>query len=411
MARNLKKLTVTGLRHLKQPGRYNDGGGLYLLVNKSGDRYWVFRYRDRTTQKHRDMGLGPERDVDLVDARDKARDCRNMLRDGIDPIDQKKQARVDALLAKAQQVTFKECAQKYIEAHRDSWSNEKHTQQWENTLDTYAETLMPLPVSSIDTALVMQCLEPIWNTKTETATRVRQRIEAVLDLATVHKYRMGDNPARWRGHLDKLLPASGKLKKVKHRPALSYREVGGFMSSLREQNGLASNALELQILTATRPGEVVGARWDEFDLDAALWTIPGERMKAGKEHEIPLSKQAVRLLKTLPNDTAFVFPGTKSGTHLTTAAGMKLLHSLAPGITAHGFRSTFRDWAGDQTNFPREVTEHALSHQLKDKAEAAYARSSLMPKRKKLMQAWANYCDVAAKPGATVTPINAKQGA
>lgn len=409
MAHTLNKLTVTQIKYFKDPGRYNDGGGLYLYINKSDQRFWVFRYRDRTTGKHRDMGLGPEYDVTLSEARDKARKHRNTLRDGVDPIDQKKKERADLILSRARQVTFKDCADRYIKAHRASWRNKKHAAQWESTLATYCKNLMPLPVSSIDTALVLQCLEPIWPEKTETATRVRQRIESVLDWATARKYRIGSNPARWRGHLDKLLSKPSKLKNVQHRPALQYHQAGAFMSRLRNVGSMAAYALELQILTATRPGETVNARWSEFDIDRKVWTIPAERMKANKEHTIPISPQALTLLKRLPNSCDFVFPNVSLEKSMTTAAAMKLLKRIEPGITAHGFRSTFRDWAADCTSYPREVIEQAMSHQLKDKAEAAYFRSDMIAKRKRLMADWARFCDIEVKQSAGVTPIRARK--
>jgi len=405
MARTDNKLTVTQVRNLKQPGRYNDGAGLYLYVHKSGNRYWVFRYRDRVTGKHRDKGLGPVLDVTLQTAREKALDCRNALRDGFDPIDMAQQARIDAMLDRAQQLTFGDCAKRYIEAHRAGWSSAKHAAQWAATVETYCEIILPLPVADVDTTLVLCCLEPIWTEKTETATRVRGRIESVLDWATARKYRMGENPARWRGHLDKLLPKPGKLKNVQHRPALDYRQVGAFMVKLRAGDTLSARVLELQILTATRPGEAVGARWTELDLENKIWTIPAERMKANKEHEIPLSPQAVSLLKQLPKASEFVFPGIKQGKHITAEVGMRLLRQIEPGITAHGFRSTFRDWAGNTTSHAREVCEHALAHQLTDRSEAAYSRSTLLLKRTELMTDWANYCDLELGHKASVTPI------
>jgi integrase len=268
---------------------------------------------------------------------------------------------------------------------------------------------MKLPDADIDTGLVLQCIEPIWTTKTETATRVRQRIEAILDWATARKYRKGENPARWRGHLDKLLPKPTKLKNVVHRAALDYQQAGTFMTKLREGDSMAAKALELQILTATRPGEVVGAMWSEFDLRGKIWTIPAERMKANKEHTIPLSPQAVELLKSIPRVTKFVFPGVKLDKCMTTAAAMNLLKRIEPGITAHGFRSTFRDWAADQTGYAREVIEHAMAHQLKDKAEAAYFRSDMIEKRARLMADWAKYCDLIPVETNNVTPIRGAQ--
>lgn len=411
MPKTKEKLAAIQVKTLIKPGRYNDGGGLYLYVKTPDRRYWVFRYRDRVTGKHRDKGLGSVDDVSLKMARNKARDCRNLLRDNIDPIDKEKRERMDAILAKLRQITFKECATQYIEAHRAGWRNAKHAAQWTSTINTYCEPILELSVADVDTTKVLRCLEPIWTNKTVTATRVRQRIESVLDWATARKYRVGANPARWKGHLDKLLPLPSKLKKVRHLPALHYKKVGAFMAGLRKEGDIAARALELQILTATRPGEAVGTRWDEIDLEATLWTISAERMKSNKEHEVPLSDQAVTLLQSLPRDSEFAFPGISADKHVTTDAGLKLLKNIETSITAHGFRSTFRDWAADRTNFPREVCEHALAHQIKDKAEAAYSRSSQLAKRSKLMQAWADYCDIVARSDGTVTPIHSKKGA
>ena len=406
-----EKLTATGVAKQTKPGRYADGGGLYLLVKPDGRKTWVFRWRDRVTGKLRDKGLGAygRHDVMLAEARQEAGKCRRMVRNNQDPIEEKRQQRLDAKLAYAKRLTFGDCISRYVDAHKAGWKNPKHATEWPASLDRYAGKLKDLPVAAIDTGLVIQCIEPLWATKTETMTRVRQRIEAVLAWATVRGYRSGDNPAQWRNHLDKLLPAPNKLKNVQHLAALPYTEVGAFMAKIRAKGSHAAKALELQILTATRPGEVVGSTWDEFDLDAKVWTIPKDRMKADKEHEIPLSPQAVKLLRKLDRVTDFVFPGVKLNKGMTTAAGMKLLKELHPGITQHGFRSTFREWSGDQTSFPREVIEHALSHQLKDKAEAAYYRKTQFPKRTKLMKSWADYCDRLPGDTATVTPIREVQ--
>lgn len=412
MPRIKEKLTTIQVKNLKVPGRYSDGGGLYIYVKSPDRRYWVFRYRDRVTGKHRDKGLGPLDDVSLKMARDKARSCRNSLRDHIDPIDKDKQERMDAIIERSRQISFGECAKRYIEAHRADWHNKKHASQWTSTIETYCEPILSLSVADVDTRLVLQCIEPIWSTKTVTATRVRQRIESVLDWATVRKYRAGENPARWKGHLNKLLAMPSKLKKVKHLPALDYKKMGEFMAKLRKLDDLAARALELQILTATRPGEVVGSSWDEFNLQDALWTIPAERMKAGKEHHVPLSKQAVELMNTLPKGDDFVFTGISTGRHLTTEVELKCLKSIEPNVTSHGFRSTFRDWAADCTNHQREVCEHALAHQLQDKAEAAYSRSSQLAKRERLMTDWANFCDIEGTTDTNkVTPIRGRQGA
>jgi hypothetical protein len=301
------RLTVISVKNLRKPGRYGDGGGLYLLVRNHG-KSWVFRWRDKVTGKLRDKGLGPAWDVGLEEARQRAAACRRQLRDGVDPIESKRQSILSARLERARQLTFGECCEKYIDAHRAGWRN---AEQWASTLRTYAGTLQPLPVAQIDTALVIKALESIWVTKTETASRVRQRIESVLDWATAREFRRGDNPARWRGHLQNLLPKPTKLKHVIPRAALPYAELGAFMATLRQQRGLGARALELQILTATRPGEVAGARWDEFDLDTSTWTIPGARMKAGRAHRIALSTVAVKLLRALPHESDYVFPGLR----------------------------------------------------------------------------------------------------
>lgn len=410
MARAIHKLTALKVKNLKSPGRYGDGDGLYLYVSKLGSRSWVFRYRDRTTGKHRDKGLGPIRDVTLEQAREAAKDARVALRTGVDPIDARRDERAAAAQEQRRAVTFAHCMDKYIDAHQASWRNAKHAAQWRSTLDTYAAKLKPLPVAEIDTPEVLGALEEIWGTKTETATRVRQRIEAVLDWAAARKYRKADNPARWRGHLDKLLAKPTKLKNVTPRAALPYDAVADFMRTLKAQKGQAARALELQILTASRPSEVTGARWSEFDLDNSTWTVPGERMKAGKEHRIPLSPAGVKLVKHLPRlHDDYVFPGAGKNATMTTAAPLKVLKEIRPGVVAHGFRSTFRDWAADLTTYPREIAEQALAHTLSDKTEAAYRRSDLFAKRAKLMADWARYCE--RRPAAGVSNIEEARNA
>lgn len=408
--RDSNRLTVITVKNKRKPGRYGDGGGLYLLVKQNG-KSWVFRWRDRITGKLRDKGLGSAAGgwaVGLEEARQRAEECRRQLRDGLDPIEVKRQTLADAKLERARQLTFGECCTKYMDAHRDGWRNVKHAAQWQSTLDTYAGDLQPLPVASIDTALVIKALEPIWATRTETATRVRQRIEAVLDWATAREFRTGENPARWRGHLDKLLPKPAKLKNVKPRAALPYAEVADFMAKLRQSEGLGARALELQILTACRPGEVAGAHWREIDMDSATWTIPGERMKAGRGHRVPLSPLALNLLRKLkPHSSGFVFPGIKRGRSLTTAAMLKAFRTVRAGFDAHGFRSTFRDWCADCTAYTGDIAEAALAHAIKDKTEAAYKRTDLFEKRARLMADWARFCATPAIKGGTVTPIKA----
>ena len=409
--KQVKPLSPGDVTKKTAPGRYADGGGLYLWIKPDGRKTWTFRWRDKITGKLREAGLGSvtNQRVTLKMARERADEYRDMVWRGLDPIEEKRKRIQEARAALANHLTFSDCMTRYIDAHKASWRNKKHTAQWSSTLNTYADPLMKLPVADIDTTLVLQCIEPIWTTKTETATRVRQRIEAILDWATARKYRKGENPARWRGHLNKLLPKPTRLKKVVHRPALDYQQVGTFMAKLRKGDSMGAKALELQILTATRPGEVVGAQWTEFDLKSKAWTIPAERMKANNEHTIPLSPQAVKLLRNTPKVTEFVFPGVKLDKGMTTASAMKLLKRIEPGITAHGFRSTFRDWAADQTAYAREVIEHAMAHQLKDKAEAAYFRSDLLAKRARLMSDWAKYCDLISTKADNVTPIRGIQ--
>lgn len=396
------RLTVITVKNKHKPGRYGDGGGLYLLV-KQQSKSWVFRWRDKVTGKLRDKGLGPAWDVGLEEARQRAATCRRQLRDGVDPIEHKRQTIQTARLERARRLTFGECCDKYIAAHRVGWRNVKHAEQWGSTLRTYAAELQPLPVAEIDTALVIKALERIWVTKTETASRVRQRIESVLDWATAREFRTGDNPARWRGHLQNLLPTPTKLKRANPRAALPYAELGAFMSELHQQSGLGARALELQILTACRPGEIAGARWDEVDLDAAAWTIPGERMKAGRAHRVALSSAAVKRLRALPRDSDYVFPGVR-GQPLTTAAILKALRAIRPGFDAHGFRSTFRDWAADCTAYRGDIAEAALAHVLRNKTEAAYKRTDLFAQRARLMEDWAKFCATPAPEG-NVTPI------
>ena len=327
---------------------------------------------------------------------------------GIDPIDARQGDRASAKLDAAKAMTFRQCAEAYINAQKAGWSNAKHGAQWPATLATYAYPIFgDLPVQAIDVGLVTKALEPIWNTKTETASRLRGRIEAVLDWATVRGYRQGDNPARWRGHLDKILPQRAKVQKVQHHSALPYAEIGDFMTKLREQDSTSALALEFLILTAARTGEVIGAAWNEIDFAEALWTVPDERMKAKKEHRIPLSKPALAILQRLHAHRTgdYVFPGAKPNSPLSNMAMLKLLERMdLADLTVHGFRSTFRDWAAERTNFPREVAEHALAHSLPDKVEAAYRRSDLFEKRRQLLDAWARFCDQPAAAG-KVVPI------
>lgn len=397
------------MRSLKEPGRYGDGHGLWLQIGEAGTKSWLFRYM--LDGKARMMGLGPYDDISLEKAREKASECRKLLIDSKDPIEERDAMKALDRLARAKSLTFDECASAYIESNRAGWKNDKHASQWENTLNTYASPIIGwLNVASIDTGMVLKVLEQIWTTKPETASRLRGRLEAVLGWATVRGYRTGDNPAAWRNHLDKVLPARSKVAKIEHHAALSYKEIPGFILALRQMDGIGARAMEFAILTVARTTEATGSVWSEFDMKDGSWTIPAERMKAKKEHRIPLSPLAISILKELlplkTDDTSPVFQN-KSGKALSNMAMLAVLKRMGRAeLTVHGFRSTFRDWAGETTAYPREVIEHALSHQLKDKAEAAYARGTLFTKRRRLMDDWATYCNTAKKAeGETVVPI------
>ncbi|MFA6117397.1 MAG: integrase arm-type DNA-binding domain-containing protein [Sphingomonas sp.] len=407
MPKKAKEISALALSKLKAEGRYAVGGadGLHFRI-VGNSRAWVLRIK--VGAKRRDIGLGPYPEVLLADARELAREYRKKVRNGVDPLAEKREARVAANVAKAKAKTFEDCAKAYVEAQRAGWKNEKHAKQWSATLETYAYPVFgSLPVSSVDRALVLEVLNPIWATKTETATRLRGRIECVLDWAKVSGYRDGENPARWRGHLDKLLAAPSKVRKVEHHSALPYAEMGTFMAELRKRDGTSARALEFAILTAARSGEVRGMTWPEVDLAGRVWTIPGDRMKAGKEHRVPLSDAAVAVLATMPRivDVDYVFPSTRGAalSDMALTAVLKRMHR--GGLTQHGFRSTFRDWAGETTAFPREVIEHALAHQLADKAEAAYQRGDLLAKRARLMAEWATFSGEQATSEAIVATI------
>jgi len=398
MARSIGKLTALKVDRAKQPGMYGDGGGLYLRITQDGTKNWVFRYM--LDGRPRWMGMGPLAIYGLQEARAKALDARRLRHEGIDPIEARKGERLRARLDAAKAITFKECAEAYIKAHRAGWRNGKHAAQWGATLATYAEPIIrALPVQAIDTTLVLKVLEPIWTAKPETAGRVRGRIEAILDWAKAREYRQGENPARWRGHLDKLLPARGKVRKVEHHAALPYTELPGFLVALREQEGIGARALEFTILTAAR---TIGARWSELDLLDKTWTVPAERMKAGREHRVPLSARALAILDDMQplrpagDADGFVFPGGKAGRALSNMAFLMLLRRMErDDLTAHGFRSSFRDWAAERTSSPSEVAQMALAHVVGSKVEAAYRRGDMFEKRRRLMQQWATFCTTA----------------
>jgi integrase len=426
------------------PGMYADGGGLYLYVGAPNEKTrerdpkargavsWLFRYmRDRHPHE---MGLGPLRDIGLAEARERAAERRRELLDDKDPMElhsrqaKRERRERERQEAQARAMTFQNCAELYIAANRAAWKNPVHAAQWPSTLKTYCYPVFgALPVQAIDAGLVLQVLEPIWTAKAETASRVRGRIETVLDYARARDWRQGENPARWRGHLDKLLPAPSKAKgavrrstgRNEHHAALPYGEIAGFIAELRQQKGTAARALEFAILTAARTGEVVGARRQEFDLAEKLWTIPAERMKAGKEHRVPLSDRALAIVAELaqgrPGDrgsaaaaagAGFVFPGGIAGKPLSNMAMLTLLRRMQrDDVTTHGFRSTFRDWAAERTSFTAEVAEMALAHAVGDKVEAAYRRGDLFGKRRQIMDAWAKFCASPALAAGAVVPL------
>jgi integrase len=407
--RTLNRLSAAEVKNLTERGYYADGGGLYFRVSEFNTKSWAFRYT--RSKKPREMGLGPYPDVTLKEARRGAAESRKMLHDDIDPIDRRQAARSVMIAAREAALTFEQCAVAYIAVKESEWKNAKHAAQWNSTLTAHAYPVIgSLLVHHVEQAHILRILEPIWTTKTETASRLRGRIESILDYATARGYRKGDNPARWRGHLDKLLATPSKVTKVEHHAALPYAETGAFMAALRLQAGMGARALEFAILTAARSGEVRGVTLAEVDMDNAVWNIPAGRMKAGREHRIPLSDAAVALLRSLPriDGSEFLFPNAK-GTALSDMTLTAVLRRMGRPVTAHGFRSTFRDWAGETTAYPREVIEHALAHQLADKAEAAYARGTLYEKRRRLMADWAKYC-ATVTTAASVTPINGARG-
>jgi integrase len=410
--RTLHRLSARKVTTERKKGRYADGGGLYLQVSDQGSKSWLLRFMQNG--KARQMGLGAVHTVSLAEARDAALKCRRLLHEGADPIEERKRERVSQRLKDTSTRTFKECAEAYIKSHSAGWRNAKHAAQWSSTLNTYAyPTIGSLPVQDVTTGLVMNVLEPIWSTKTETASRLRGRIEAILDWATSREFRKGENPARWGGHLSNQLPAKSKVSKVKHHAALPYDDIGTFMIELSERDSVSARGLEFQILTAARTGEVMGATWPEVDLDKATWTLSSERMKADKEHRVPLSEPALAVLHGMKDVAVspFVFPGAKRNRPLSNMAFLQLLKRMGKGdLTAHGFRSTFRDWAAEQTAYPRDVAELALAHSIGDKVEAAYRRGDLFEKRRNLMDAWAGYCSTAHDLGGKVIPIKGAGG-
>lgn len=405
MGVKINRLSALKCDRITKPGMYADGGNLFLQVKYEGVKSWVFRYRLRGRKTARDMGLGSYISVTLEHARRKAAAARAQLADDVDPLEARRADRAQKALDAARVVSFKEAATRYIDTHKAGWRNEKHAAQWLATLEAYAfPTLGRLPVAGVDVGAVIKVLEAIWLEKPETAGRVRGRIEAILDWAKARGYRTGENPARWKGNLDHLLPARSKVRRVEHHAALAYVEIGAFTRDLREQEGNSARALEFLILTCARTSEVLGATWDEIDFENALWTVPAHRIKAGKEHRVPLSSRALAILKGQTRaGSAHLFPGGRPGRPLSNMALLMLLGRMdRDDLTAHGFRSTFRDWCAERTNYPNEVAEMALAHTVGDKVEAAYRRGDLFDKRRRLMADWAKFCNTVAAPAKVI---------
>ena len=375
-----------------KPGKHEDGGGLRLVVSNAGARKWVLRFS--LNGKRREMGLGSYPDISLADARELAAQYRKQAQSGEDPI----KARATVPAAKP---NFTTCAARYIRAHRRGWKNAKHQRQWVSTLKTYARPhIGKQDIDDISTEDILNILKPIWTTKTETAKRVQGRIENVLDFAAAHQWRDTNNPARWRGHLDKLLPRPTRVQKVRHHPAMPYDEVGAFMDELRSKTSVSAYALRFLILTATRSGEVLQAEWPEIDLNNKIWTVPESRMKAGREHRVPLTEECMLILAAVPRiqNNPYVFPGARSERPLSANALLQIMRKMGYGVQGergdyvpHGFRSSFRDWSGEVSSYPRDVAEMALAHTIQNKVEAAYRRGDLFEKRRKMMDDWEAY--------------------
>jgi len=418
MARSKKGLTPVRARQKStKPGLHLDADGLYLRVSKTSERSktaaasWVYRFM--LARKAREMGLGSYPAITLPVARKLAEEARSLKDRGIDPIDARESQRASQRIEAARSITFRECAKAYITAHRGKWKNAKHVKQWEATLEAHVMPVLgDLPVSAVDRALVIKVLEPIWSTIPETAARVRGRLEAVLAWAEMRDYRSGDNPAVWKGRLDKVFPPRSQVQKTKHHPALPYSELPGFVNKLSANEGTAAQALLFTILCTARTAEVTGAKWPEIDMDGSQWTVPGERMKGRREHRVPLSPTAMKILRQqlkFTDGKGYVFPGMRPKKPLSNMAMLKVLERMdRTDLTVHGFRSTFRDWVEEQTAYAGSVAEAALAHSVGDKVEAAYRRGDLFEKRKQLMNAWARYCSEPTSVG-KVIPIKGKR--
>lgn len=442
MGRTANKLSVKFVeRGDLEPGLYGDGNGLYLQVSSSNTKAWVFRFMIAGTA--RKMGLGDVDKVKLADARKKANAAHLLVVDGIDPIEERNARKAALAVQRAKAMTFGECAKGYIEAHKAGWKNGKHYDQWRMTLlgikrdgkpakNDYCKLIRDLPVAAIDDAHIIKILEPIWSTKTETASRVRGRVEKVLDRAKALKLRSGENPARWIGHLDQLLPAKSQVAPVRNQPALPHKQLPEFMADLRMREGTSARALEYTILTAARTAETIGGTWTEINKKDNLWTVPKERMKGKKgarkrDHVVPLTHQTLALLENMPREGDYLFAGGNAGEPLSDAAMAAVIDRMNEDrakaglpkwidptqdgreIVPHGFRSTFQDWCGDETEYPQEMVDLALSHTVSDKVEAAYRRSNMREKRRRLMADWAAYCEGKAVGGDNVVAIGARR--
>ena len=427
MASTSGRLTALRVERLKtKVGMHHDGGGLYLQVTRCkqdevgksrGGASWVLRFM--LNGRAREMGLGPLALYGLAEARARALGARRLRHEGMDPIAHRRAERARQRLEAAKAVTFQQCAESYINSHRAGWRNEKHKYQWPATLSAYAYPIIgALPVQAVDTTLVLKVLEPIWTTKPETASRLRGRLESILDFAKIRGYRDDENPARWRGHLAKLLPARSKVRAIKHHAALAYAELPAFVSNLRTREAVAARALEFLILTAARTGEAIGARWNEINVFDRTWTVPAARMKAHREHRVPLSPRALTILKemqaarTSDAGEAFVFPGGKAGKPLSNLAMLMLMRRMGRAdLTTHGFRATFKTWASERTSFQNEIVEASLAHVVGGKVEQAYMRGDLFEKRRRLIYAWASYCTtaLAKERRGNVTPLRASE--
>lgn len=387
------QLTALQISKIKNRGRYGDGDGLWLQVTATGTRSWLFRFM--RNGRAREMGLGSIKAVSLAQARALAAVCRNDLANGHDPIDQRKGARAERRAEASRSISFRQAAEQYVASHKAAWKNEKHIEQWSNTLESYAYPVIgELLVCDVSTPHVVKIIEELWQEKTVTASRLRGRIERILDWAKVREYRSGENPARWRGHLDQVLPAPSKIIRVRHHPAMPFSDVPTFMQELRAIEGITERALEFLILTAARTSEVVEATVDEFDLHNAVWSVPAARMKGKRLHRVPLPPRALYIARQSFPERGYAFPGRFNGRTLSENTMLELLERMNRGaFTTHGFRSSFHDWASEITNFDNNAVEMALAHSIKNKTEAAYRRGDLFEKRKLLMRDWSAFCE------------------